>query len=453
VVAGVLDTAAQYRDLHDGEQAFLVTSTLVAPKVLISPSSGKLSRGSTMALSARVTGTQDLPLKYRWTLSGSDLANLSDGAGQVGMTFETDRDTVTLATTPSTQGTLKIEVEAFVVRGASKDSVGTATSNIEVDATTYALTPASVRIARTGGTQSFTFTIDPPPADPSSINYEWKCASQYGSVASGGKTTSNAAPAIVSASTSGIYTGLSDNEGGTFEAIEVTAFSTAGGVRVELGKATAEVFIKQQYNLMVAPADCDVPANTQLPLNAGFQEPLPSNASVRWTWSHGGAGTLTPPASGNGTSSQASLATGSSESSALITVQAVVSVPGQPDFTPLPKTVALRVKKGVKTITMVAPGGVFACGQGCGVTDYTAYIVPRIPGATSYTAVFSGFGYGPCNRTVTWNSERGDGGGCNFPITYHPFSAREAAQAWAVWIGFGGPVGEGTCTVTITLPA
>jgi len=48
-------------------------------------------------------------------------------------------------------------------------------------------------------------------------------------------------------------------------------------------------------------------------------------------------------------------------------------------------------------------------------------------------------------------SQKGDGGGCNFPITYHPFSAGEAASAWAVWIGFGGPIGEGNCDVTITL--
>jgi hypothetical protein len=454
VVAGVFDTAAQYRDLHDGEPAFRINSTLVAPKVLISPASGKVARGSDMKLTARVTGAQDLTLKYLWTLSGNNLANLSDGAGQVGTTFETDRDTVTLATTPSTQGTVKIVVEAFVVRsGGAKESLGTATSNIEVDQTALDLLPATARIARTGGTQSFALTISPPPAESSQVSYEWKCVSQYGSLTSGGKTTSSAAPTIVSTQATAVYTGRSDNEGGTFETIEVVAFSTAGGTRVDLGKTTAEVFIKQQYNLMVSPADCDVPADTQLPLHAGFQESVPATATVKWTWTHGGAGTFTPPATDGGTSSQASLATGSSESSATITVQAVVSVPGQPDFRPLPITVALRVRKGVRTITMIAPGGVFACGPTCGVTDYSAYIVPRIPGAIGYKAVFTGFGYGPCNRTVTWNSEKGDGGGCNFPITYHPFSAREAAQAWAVWIGFGGPIGEGTCTVTITLPA
>jgi hypothetical protein len=453
VVAGVFDTAAQYKDLHDGEHAFRIVSTLVAPKVLISPSSGKLARGSDMQLTARVTGTENLTLKYVWTLSGSDLANLSDGAGHVGITIETDSDKITLATTPSTQGTLKIVVEAFVVRGSTKESIGKATSNIEVDQTALDLLPATARIARTGGTQSFSLLINPPPVDSSLVSYEWKCASQYGSLASGGKTTSSATQSIISTQATAVYTGRSDNEGGTFETIEVIAFTNSGGVRTDLGKTTAEVFIKQQYNLMVSPADCDVPTDTQLPLHAGFQESVPANATVKWTWTHGGAGTFTPPATDGGTTSQALLATGSSESSATITVQAVVSVPNQPDFRPLPITVALRVRKGVRTITMNAPGGVFACGPTCGVTDYSAFIVPRIPGATGYKAVFSGFGYGPCNRTVTWTSEKGDGGGCNFPITYHPFSAREAAKAWAVWIGFGGPINEGTCTVTITLPA
>ena len=80
--------------------------------------------------------------------------------------------------------------------------------------------------------------------------------------------------------------------------------------------------------------------------------------------------------------------------------------------------------------------------------------MPRIAGALSYKGTFSEFGYGPCNRTITWNSEVGDGGGCNFPVTYHPRSQWDKAPAWAVWIGFGGPLtGPGKFVATITLPA
>ena len=453
VVAGVIDTTAQYRDLHEGEPGHLVTSTLVAPKVLISPSSGSVSRGGELVLTARVAGAQQLTLEYAWSMSGSDLANLRDASGHVGRSFTSSDDQVTLATTPSTQGTLAISVEAFVLRNGERSSVGTATASIEVNQTQVTLSPASARMARTGGTQNFSVTVDPAPADPSTLRYEWTCASQYGSLGSDGHASSAAAPGFVGTLASATYTGRTDNEGGTWETLNLSVFTTdAGGARQELGQASAEVYIRQQYDLMISPGDCDVATGLTLPVFASFEQQPPAGSTVKWTWSHSGVGTLTP-GTGSAPSSQATVATGSADGSMTVTVQAVISLPDGSTFRPLPLTRALRVKKGTREITMVAPGGVFPCGTGCGVTDYTAYIVPRLPDALGYTAVFSGFGYGPCNRTVSWISEVGDGGGCSFPITFHPFQARDAASFWAVWIGFGGPIGEGTCTVTITLPA
>ncbi len=453
VVAGVADTAAQYRDLHEGESGHLVTSTLVAPKVQISPSTGRVQRGGEQVLTARVTGAQQLSLVFAWSMSGSDLANLRDASGHVGRSFESEDEAVTLATTPSTQGTIEITVEAFLVRDGTRESVGKATAAIEVDQTSVSLSPAESRMARTGGTQAFSVTVEPAPADPATLRYEWTCASSYGSLASDGHTSSAAAPSFVGTLASASYTGRSDNEGGTWESIKVVAFTPEpGGGRKVLGEASAEVYIKQQYNLLLSPGDCDVASGLTLPMLASFEQQPPAGSTVKWTWSHSGVGTLTP-GTGTAPSSQASLATGSAEGSMTVTVQAVITLPGGATFRPLPLTRSLRVRKGTREITMVAPGGVFPCGPTCGVTDYTAFIVPRIPGALGYRAVFSGFGYGPCNRSVSWISEVGDGGGCNFPISYHPFSAREAASFWAVWIGFGGPISEGTCTVTITLPA
>lgn len=453
VVAGAIDTTAQYRDLHEGEPAHLVTSTLVAPKVLISPSSGSVSRGGELVLTARVAGAQQLTLEYAWSMSGSDLANLRDASGHVGRSFTSSDDKVTLATTPSTQGTLGVSVEAFVLRNGERLSVGTATASIEVNQTRVTLAPAEARLPRTGGNQNYVVTIDPAPADPSALRYEWTCASQYGSLGSDGKLTSAAEPTFVGTLASATYFGRTDNEGGTWETLNLTVFTTdAGGARQELGQASAEVYIRQQYDLLLSPGDCDVAAGLTLPMFASFEQQPPAGSTVKWTWSHSGVGTLTP-GTGNAPSSQATLATGTADGSMTVTVQAVISLPDGSTFRPLPLTRALRVKKGTREITMVAPGGVFPCGSGCGVSDYTAFIVPRLPNALGYTAVFSGFGYGPCNRTVSWIGPVADGGGCNFPITYHPFQSGDAASFWAVWIGFGGPLSEGTCTVTITLPA
>ena len=56
----------------------------------------------------------------------------------------------------------------------------------------------------------------------------------------------------------------------------------------------------------------------------------------------------------------------------------------------------------------------------------------------------------PASATVTWTSPKGDGGGCNFPVTYHPHTSMGPTNQWAVWLGFGGPF-SGKCVVTITL--
>jgi len=89
------------------------------------------------------------------------------------------------------------------------------------------------------------------------------------------------------------------------------------------------------------------------------------------------------------------------------------------------------------------------------VSYYGAYLVPVMAQAVLYTAAFSGFGYGPCNRTESWTTVVGDGGGCNFPVTYHPHSSKGPTDTWAVWLGFSDtwdPAG-GKCVVTITLRA
>ena len=86
----------------------------------------------------------------------------------------------------------------------------------------------------------------------------------------------------------------------------------------------------------------------------------------------------------------------------------------------------------------------------CGVSEYTAFIVPRLANAIGYKAVLSGYAYPSCNRTVSWTGPKVDGGGCNFPVSYHPHTSAGATNLWAVWIGFGGAL-SGKCVVTITL--
>jgi hypothetical protein len=165
------------------------------------------------------------------------------------------------------------------------------------------------------------------------------------------------------------------------------------------------------------------------------------------------------PADGNARQSQVTLKTGASDGTASVTVAATVTVPatdaaGARVVKVKPVTATFKVKKGTRTVSFECGGGIFPCGQGCGVSEYTAYIVPKIQGAISYSATMSGFAYPSCNRTVTWISTKGDGGDCDFPISHNPSTFDPASPNWAVWIGFGGAiVGGNKCVATITLPA
>jgi putative lipoic acid-binding regulatory protein len=104
-------------------------------------------------------------------------------------------------------------------------------------------------------------------------------------------------------------------------------------------------------------------------------------------------------------------------------------------------------------ITFDVSGGVYPCSDpiACGVSEYTAFLVPVYPTALNYSAVLTGFAFPDCNRTVSWAGVKPDGGGCSFPVTYHPHSTAGPTKEWAVWVGFGGPIAGGKCTVTVTL--
>jgi hypothetical protein len=231
--------------------------------------------------------------------------------------------------------------------------------------------------------------------------------------------------------------------------------TTGETVRTNIGSAEATVLVKQKFNLELLGVLVETPTNNTLGVTAHIIEPLPTGATVSWTWTHSGAGSLQAPSNdANRPNSVATFTSGATEGLAIFSVQARV-VLANGEATPiLPVTRSTLVKQGLREITFEASGGIFGCTDplACGVSEYTAYIVPRYSRAVSYRAVFSGFAFAGCNRSVTWNSVVGDGGGCNFPITYHPHSSAGATNAWAVWIGFGGAIVAGNkCMVTVTL--
>lgn len=457
VALGAIDLGMVLRDLDAASQGDVWTATLVRPTVTISPVSGRIDRGGELTLSVNVTSAPPgATFAYAWTLEGSDLANLA-AEGKVGRNIETTGEVVTLAVTASTQGTLTVRVEAFVVEGGARQSVGTATSRIEVSDAAVRISPTEARLARTGGAQSFAVNVvSLEPVDPASLRYEWTCPSQYGSLTSGNQTTSAAQPTITTNSANAVYTLRSAGlEGGESEPVSVLAHT--GDRNRALGEANAEVMVELPYSITLAALPPETPADNTLGVTAGISEPLPAGTTVEWTWSHRGVGSLRAPGDdSNKPNSVASFDSGSAEGQAIFTVQARVQPPGQQPVLVLPVTAATQVKRGLRRITFVASGGVFGCSdpRACGVSAYTAYIVPLYSKATGYSAVFTDFGYPGCNRRVdSWTNTRtvSDRGDCAFPVTYHPHNATGATNAFAVWIGFGGAMpSPGTCTVTVT---
>lgn len=323
------------------------------------------------------------------------------------------------------------------------------------------LTPKPFEVAATSGLFAITAKVEGLEASvpASSVFVEWKCSGKYGTLYQvGGSGSDSFTSPLTAPSHNYAPSGVEDDPADP-ETIAVVAFyrNPTTNKRVEMGKASVSVVFKREFSLGLSPAGCDLPTETDMPLQAFVREKLPAGSTVEWEWTHGGAGTLTAGApDANPGDSSATLATGAGEGSATVSVRATVRVPasdpkGARTIQTQVVSATYRIKKGTREITFDASGGVFSYADG--TASYTAFIVPRLPKATGYVAVLSGYAYPNCNRTVRWNSEIPDRGDCNFPVTYHPIAARALAPCWAVWIGFAGLPIEGKCTVTITLPA
>ena len=296
---------------------------------------------------------------------------------------------------------------------------------------------------------------------PENVFVDWKCSGLYGDLHERGGTGVNSYQTLLTHPAQDYVPNGKQDDPAVPDTIEVTAFyrSPTTNKRVEIGSAKVSVKFKKAYTLAISPADLTVfPADSDMNLTAFFREKLPMGSTVAWEWSHSGKGSIAAlPVDANPANNSVLYSSGSTEGSATVTVKATINIPASGNTPPSiviadPISTTFNVKKNLTTLTFNADGGVYACTDplACGVSEYTAFVVPRFDKAVLYQAVLSGYAYAGCNRTVTWTSVVGDGGGCNFPVTYFPHSSFGQTGAWAVWIGFGGPM-SGKCVVTITL--
>ena len=143
----VTDVGVTYTDLTSSPTAVRWQETALKADLAITPESKTISAGASLALTADVVGRPATSgVRYTWKIaSGSELATLSDGHGKTGRTFETAQATVTLATTPSTQGELVVTVEAFV----GDDILGPARATIGIGDSEPDSVPGTFRLIKT----------------------------------------------------------------------------------------------------------------------------------------------------------------------------------------------------------------------------------------------------------------------------------------------------------------
>lgn len=404
-------------------------------------------------------------VKYNWKIPGKEIKFDANTVAHAGLA-------VAMKALSTVDGLLGHVNNARIV-GDMLTSKLVESWELKVGKANVKLTPTPLKIDKIGVSYPIKAEIvdndnDEFGVEKGSWRFDWVCTAQYGDLykpdTGGGTRETNRFSTSNANATCDYMARTLPDASAAAETITVQAwFEPIGSSQpaVLVGQATCTLEFKQEFTLKISPqTGARLATDITMPVYGFVNETLPTGTSIEWTWTHAGVGTLTtPPTDGDTKQHAVSLATGSTAGfvtlglSAKLTVPATATTAGRTVIT-APISVSYQVDKGVRTVTFECGGGSFPCGPTCGVSDYTAFIVPKIPGALGYSGTFSGFGYGPCNRTVSWNSIKGDGGGCNFPITGHPFSAGDSASAWAVWIGFGGPIeGSGKFVATVTLPA
>ena len=229
-----------------------------------------------------------------------------------------------------------------------------------------------------------------------SIFLEWKNTARYGSLFQTGGTGVDAFESPLTKPTQEYFpTGVEDNPD-TPDTITVTAFyrNPTTAARFEMGRATVAVQFKREFNIVVSPASADVASDHDAFLTGLLKESLPDGATIVWTWSHGGVGSLgNVPPDANLQNSSVVFHAGSAEGAATATVSAVISLPaagGRParTFNVAPQTARLQVKRGIRTVTVTGSWttDTFTFPNGSGGTGYSVIafaVVPKVAGFSS----------------------------------------------------------------------
>ncbi len=144
---GVADVTSSYVDMLTSDKADLWTETLLKPSVVISPTTGALTAGGSLALTAATPGVSETNYKFHWVLSSGGNGNIGDPTGAVspGRDITTAGNSIDLLTAASdTDGTIyTVTVTAIDLKTGA--SLGSATSKLTIRVQSSQIIPAAFR--------------------------------------------------------------------------------------------------------------------------------------------------------------------------------------------------------------------------------------------------------------------------------------------------------------------
>ncbi len=408
IVSGA-DVVAQLADFSTGSAINVYSVNLLQPRVRLEPQNATMNLGDTLSLKATVSGYTDDPnITYSWALTSGDQSILRDSAGHSvvgnGAFDSTSNEVNFLTDNFITRSDVAHQVEVQVYYKTSSGAyqfVGKASTSISINGFQVQLIPDQVTMGH-NKQRAFGIGVTPFPDNAilAKFQYDWSADTngRCGTLTSAGVSNSASTPVVSTHSAHATYAGDATNPPNCAgDIVHVALFTMDNGVRTDLGSADA-VIVFTDFDINF-PAIAPVQIDSTTTIAATLNPPAPVDASVVWTWSVSGNGSLQSQNDNGGLGSSIALRAGSIVGTATVTVRAKVTLANGLVETLSP--VSRQVQVVNTGVTPVISGATqYYTTDRCSIAYVT---LPRLSGKNHYRITgVSGqhpLGNGPSNTT------------------------------------------------------
>lgn len=242
ILAGSTDAATVTLQIAGSRQVETWDIQVNPSKVKIPEGDVRIGLGDLQLFHVKVldatSGGPQPTIEYEWTTTGQ-YGTIRPPGGQGGTRVITRNDVINYDSNLKGYGTDQIVVEAFLLSGSSRQSIGADTVTVEVMRGEILLVPQAVSL-RDGEQHTFTARVEDARLIGGVLSYRWTATQRFGAFA-------NAQNGFEGPSDQATYAARSTVDG--VDQITVEVFSTQNGVRTPLGKSTAAVRVEQRKSL------------------------------------------------------------------------------------------------------------------------------------------------------------------------------------------------------------